>query len=50
MQAAEYMASTIPGAQRKVISSAGHSANIDNPEEFNKAILDFLGKLNLDKG
>jgi pimeloyl-ACP methyl ester carboxylesterase len=44
------MASAIPGAQRKVIPSAGHSANIDNPEEFNKTILGFLGKLNLPKG
>jgi pimeloyl-ACP methyl ester carboxylesterase len=50
LPAAEYMASAIPGAQRKVIPNAGHSANIDNPEEFNRAILDFLGKLNLDKG
>jgi pimeloyl-ACP methyl ester carboxylesterase len=50
LQATEYMASAIPGAQRKVIPSAGHSANIDNPEEFNKTILDFLGKLNLPKG
>jgi len=49
-QATEYMASTISGAQRKVIPNAGHAANIDNPEEFNKAILDFLGKLNLPKG
>jgi pimeloyl-ACP methyl ester carboxylesterase len=50
LPAAEYMSKVILGAQRKVISSAGHAANIDNPEEFNKAILDFLGKLNLSRG
>jgi pimeloyl-ACP methyl ester carboxylesterase len=50
LPAAEYMSKVIPGAQRKVIPNAGHSANIDNPEEFNKAILDFLGKLNLPRG
>ncbi len=50
LPAAEYMGKVIPGAQHKVIPNAGHSANIDNPEEFNNAILAFLGKLNLDKG
>jgi pimeloyl-ACP methyl ester carboxylesterase len=44
------MGKVIPGAQRKFIPNAGHSANIDNPAEFNRAILDFLGKLNLPKG
>ena len=50
LQAAEYMSKAIPGAQRKVISKAGHAANIDNPDEFNRAILSFLGKLGLAKG
>jgi pimeloyl-ACP methyl ester carboxylesterase len=50
LAAAEYMGKVIPGAQRKFIPNAGHSANIDNPAEFNRAILDFLGKLNLPKG
>jgi pimeloyl-ACP methyl ester carboxylesterase len=47
LQAVEYMSKAIPGAQHKVISRAGHAANIDNPEEFNRAILSFLEKLNL---
>ena len=28
-----------------VIPNAGHAANIDNPDAFNKAIADFLGTL-----
>jgi pimeloyl-ACP methyl ester carboxylesterase len=50
LPAAEYMGKVIPGARRKVIPNAGHAANMDNPEEFNRAILDFLGKLNLPRG
>jgi pimeloyl-ACP methyl ester carboxylesterase len=28
-----------------VIPNAGHAANIDQPEAFNRAILDFLAKV-----
>ncbi len=32
----------IPGAQLIVIPTAGHLSNIEQPEAFNKAVLDFL--------
>ncbi len=50
LQATEYMSKAIPEAQHMVIPEAGHGANLDNVEAFNKAVLDFLGKLNLPKG
>jgi pimeloyl-ACP methyl ester carboxylesterase len=50
LRAAEYMARKITGAGHIVVPKAGHAANIDNTEFFNKALLDFLGKLNLPRG
>ncbi len=47
LAAAEYMERAIPDARRLVIPGAGHSSNIDNPEVFNRAVLDFLGTLDL---
>lgn len=40
--ASDYMASKIPGAKKVVIPDAGHAANIDQPEDFNNAVLEFL--------
>jgi pimeloyl-ACP methyl ester carboxylesterase len=42
LNAADYMAARIPAAQKVVIPDAGHAANIDQPDIFNKAVLDFL--------
>lgn len=42
LKAADYMASRIPHAQKVVIAGAGHAANIDQPELFNRAIVGFL--------
>jgi pimeloyl-ACP methyl ester carboxylesterase len=42
LAASDYMASKIPGARKVVIEGAGHSANIDQPEAFNAALLGFL--------
>jgi pimeloyl-ACP methyl ester carboxylesterase len=42
LKAADYMAAKIPGASKAVIPAAGHSANIDQPEFFNKAVAEFL--------
>ncbi|MFQ5898290.1 MAG: alpha/beta fold hydrolase [Candidatus Methylomirabilia bacterium] len=42
--AADYMARKIPGAERVVLEKAGHGANVDQPEAFNQAILDFLAR------
>lgn len=45
LAASDYMAAKIPGCQKAVIQDAGHAANIDQPEAFNKAIVGFLDKL-----
>jgi pimeloyl-ACP methyl ester carboxylesterase len=47
LAASEYMTKVIPDARRVVISDAGHSANIDNTEAFNRTVLDFLAGLGL---
>ncbi|MBI4240943.1 MAG: alpha/beta fold hydrolase [Candidatus Rokubacteria bacterium] len=39
---ADYMAGKIPGAELAVLDKAGHGANVDQPEAFNRAVLDFL--------
>ncbi|MGO9606754.1 MAG: alpha/beta fold hydrolase, partial [Candidatus Binataceae bacterium] len=36
------MARRIPGAQLTIIEGAGHLSNIEQPEAFNRAVLDFL--------
>lgn len=41
----DYMAKKIPGVSKAVIEGAGHSANLDRPEEFNAAVRDFLNSL-----
>lgn len=41
----EYMAKKIPGARLEVIVDAGHCSNLDQPEAFNRVLLDFLGSL-----
>jgi pimeloyl-ACP methyl ester carboxylesterase len=35
----------IPGAKEIVIEGSGHIVNMEKPEEFNRAVLDFLGSL-----
>lgn len=45
--ATDYMASKIPGARKTVLADAGHAANIDQPEVFNRAVLDFLSQASL---
>ena len=42
LAAAEVMASKIPGATKAVIPDAGHAANIDQPQAFDEAVLEFL--------
>jgi pimeloyl-ACP methyl ester carboxylesterase len=43
--ATDYMVAKIPGSQKAVVSKAGHSANIDNPDEFNAAMGAFLDRV-----
>jgi pimeloyl-ACP methyl ester carboxylesterase len=40
--AADYMAAKIPGARKVVIDGAGHESNVDAPDVFNAAVLEFL--------
>jgi len=40
--ATDYMAAKIPGARKVVIPGAGHAANIDQPEAFNRAVIEYL--------
>ncbi|MCG8546375.1 MAG: alpha/beta hydrolase [Alphaproteobacteria bacterium] len=44
LAATDYMAAKIPGAEKAVISDAGHAANIDNPADFNAAMGAFLDR------
>ncbi len=43
--ASEYMAAKIPGARLEVIPGAGHAANLDNPDHFNRVLNAFLDSL-----
>ncbi len=43
--AARKMADAIPNAQLQIIEGAGHLSNLEKPEEFNAALLDFLRSL-----
>ncbi len=43
--AADYVAAKVRGARHVVVPGAGHMCNLDQPEAFNEAALDFLGAL-----
>ena len=43
--AADYMAGKLPGARKVEIPGAGHAANLDQPEAFNRAVEGFLAGL-----
>jgi pimeloyl-ACP methyl ester carboxylesterase len=45
LAATDYMARKIPDARKIVIPGAGHAANLDQPEPFNRAVEDFLTRL-----
>jgi len=45
LQATDYMAAKIPGAEKVVIKNAGHASNIDQPETFNNAVRTFLDRV-----
>jgi len=42
---AGFMEQSIEGATKVVIQGAGHNMNMDKPEEFNRIVLDFIGKV-----
>jgi pimeloyl-ACP methyl ester carboxylesterase len=41
----DYMAAKIPNARKVVIPDAGHASNIDQPEAFNRTVLEFLDEV-----
>jgi len=43
VDASRYLHRTIARSQLKIISGAGHMVNLEKPEEFNRAVIDFLG-------
>jgi pimeloyl-ACP methyl ester carboxylesterase len=47
LNATEYMAVKIPGAQKVIIPNAGHAVNLDQREAFNAAVLSFLDRLEM---
>lgn len=42
---ADRFVADIPGARKVVLSDAGHMANMDAPEAFNRVVLDFLASV-----
>ena len=42
VETAEYVASKFPNAKKTIIANAGHFINWQQPEAFNRAVLDFL--------
>jgi pimeloyl-ACP methyl ester carboxylesterase len=42
LAAADYMTKKIPDCKKVVIPNAGHAVNMDQPQAFNDAVLDFL--------
>ena len=42
LEACKLIHSKIAGSQMKIIPNAGHLSNLDQPEAFNQAVLDFL--------
>ncbi|KIV82197.1 hypothetical protein PV11_04324 [Exophiala sideris] len=48
LAASEYMAKKIPGANKVVIPNAGHAVNIDQPQLFLEAVMEFLANIKQD--
>jgi pimeloyl-ACP methyl ester carboxylesterase len=46
---AEAMAEAIPDARLEIVPDAGHVANLENPEVFNRALFEFLTSLTPEK-
>lgn len=42
LTAADYMAAKVPGARKVVIEGAGHAPNVERPDVFNEAVVEFL--------
>ncbi|MEM8768168.1 MAG: alpha/beta fold hydrolase [Pseudomonadota bacterium] len=44
LAATDYMAAKIAGAEKVVVAEAGHAVNLDQPQIFNAALIDFLDR------
>ena len=44
-EAADFMHSKVPNSKLVSINNAGHCMNMDNPQEFNRVVLDFINNL-----
>ncbi len=44
LEGGRWLQSKVPSAERVEIPGAGHMVNMEQPEAFNRAILDFLRK------
>ncbi len=44
-QYSEFLAAKIPGAQLRVIDGAGHAVMLEQPEELNRALVEFVGTI-----
>jgi len=47
LEIAELLHQKIQGSILKVIEGAGHCPHLEKPEEFNKALTEFLQKVNI---
>jgi pimeloyl-ACP methyl ester carboxylesterase len=45
LAASDYMAGKIPDATKVIIDQAGHTSNIEKPEEFNRSVSEFLDQI-----
>jgi pimeloyl-ACP methyl ester carboxylesterase len=45
LPAADYLTAKLPGAVKVVVPDAGHMSNADQPDLFNRAVLEFLAAL-----
>lgn len=45
LAATDILAAKVPGAEKVVLPDAGHAANLDQPEAFNRAVTEFLDRL-----
>lgn len=45
LRAADFMATTIPGAQKATIQGTAHLPNMEQPAHFNQIVLDFLREM-----
>jgi len=48
LEIVDMVIATVPGAKKVVISGVAHMVNMEKPEEFNRAVFDFLKNIDLE--